>query len=394
MILGLILAMTAGQTFRSADGASFEDAADGLLGRIQAVMEKEGRRALFMDSVLVPKEGTEAGLRKELTDRLQAKDKLKEILVDNKFKADTFLDITLVKDMEGTEALLKARLRHNRDNTEFHSVTSEAITDASDLVRLLNLTVNQRVPGDNKPAIGAADTEKLADARLEQLKQAFSKSQVAISDDGFRASVDSTSPYQIEIRTRDQEGKFKVSQPIKVVKDSSGGDFAFVDLPLGTVFAIRVLNAQTDHDVGVRVTLDGISSLELCEISDYKEHGCWYVRKNEAGTIKGWLVNENLTRSFETSTLADGLITALKQTNLSSVGTINVSFFPAWVGDAEVPAIERTAASKAIKQGQAVENKVNTVNDVHFGKTLLSSITIRYERPDTKPTVDSIQAKR
>ena len=270
----------------------------------------------------------------------------------------------------------------------------------ADLTRLLNFTVNQRVPGDDKTGEGLSDREKIkaaetiVEGKQELLKQAFARSSVHVSSNGFRASTDALSPYQVEIRTKDSNGEFKVSQPIKIVKDASGNDFAFVDLALGTVFAVRVLNAQGDHDVGVRVLLDGISSFELSEIEQYKQRDCWYVPKNVAGMIKGWFVNEKLTKSFETSTLAEGLITELKRSDLSSVGTITVSFFPAWAGDAEPPVVEKSVTTKAIKSGKDVPNQVKIVDDIQFGKTLLSSITIRYERPTGSNVAESAQAKR
>jgi len=352
----MFLLVVATQAVQTASAATFEAAVDGLLGRIESLMTKDGRQGLFLDTIAVPIEGTEAGLRKEFADRLSAKESLKKLQVDNKFKADTFLDLTLEKDTAGTQALLKARLR-KQDGVELTAVTSDAIDNTADLTRLLNLTLNQRVAGDDKSTTGLTDQqkkaaqEKIEEAKQEKLKEAFARSSIHISEDGFRASSDANSPYQIEIRTRDQEGKFKVPQKITIVKDVSGAQFAFVDLPLGTVFAVRVLNAQKDHDIGAQVLLDGINSFELSEVADFKEHGTWYIPKNEAGSIRGWFVNEKLTRSFETSSIADGLITTLKQTNLSRVGTINVSFVPAWTGPGEPPAVER-----AVKKSKKVKN--------------------------------------
>ncbi len=399
---GLVLAILSGLALTRTEAATFENATDGLLKEVQRVAskEKDQNRKLFFDTVNVPKEGTEAGLRKEFLDRIQLQPSLKSMLVEKKLEADLCLDLTLEKDTDLTHAVLKVRLRNNGDGKEFATLRSEAIDTVEDLTRLLNFTVNQRVTGDDKSFAELTNREKLSTvekvvaAKRSELKKAFTTSSVQISKDGFRASAGDSSPYQIEIRTQDEEGKFKVSQPIKIIRDSSGNEFAFVDLPLKTVFAVRILNAQKDHDIGARVLLDGINSLELCEIADYKEHGCWLVRKNEAGTIKGWLVNQDLTRSFETSSLADGLITTLKQTNLSSVGTITVSFFPAWSGDDPQPAVEKTSETRAVKPGNAIPNSVNTVSDVHFGKTLLSSVTIRYERPSSDKGADPVQAKR
>lgn len=385
MILGLV---GAGQ---DAQATTFQAAADGLLEKIEAVMAKEDRRTLFFDNISVPVEGTQAGLRKDFVDRIKARASLSPKFVENKLSADTLMDLTLEKDTANTQVMLKAQVKQS-DNREVSSFYSDAIDTTADLVRLLNLTVSRRVEGDNKTAESEEAREEIKLAKSQKLKDAIKKSSVFVAKDGCTVSTDESSPYQIQIRTKDSAGEFKVPQSVSIITDPSGNKFAFVDLPLGTTFAIRVINAQKDHDVGARILLDGISSFELSEVDEYKQHGCWYVDKGKAGLVKGWMVNEKVSKNFVTSSLADGLITTLKQSDLSSVGVINVSFFPAWTGNEAVPAIE--LAEKGISVGPQFQDEKDVVDDVHFGKTLLSSISIRYERPASTSVPATAQAKR
>ncbi len=303
--------------------------------------------------------------------------------------------------------LLKAELidKNGKEVSGFRErVKDEKISSLEDISRLFGLTVDLRKEQDgvaevlNKTDAGTTGattptTEATTDSSKESKGDVFVSRQSNLTDK-IEASVAKTtftfaensqsivaastdSPFRIEVLSRPAGAAQFSSVPIV-----DQGGFPFAPLAANDTYKIRVYN-NADHAIGVKLSIDGINSLGLSEVPQFRQDGTWYVEAKSFGTIHGWYVNPSLMKEFLVTSNGDNL----QLPDASDLGTITAQFFHAWGENEPIPAIEQIAVRRAqisTTLGPAVNVNTKTVRS-NFGKSLLGSISIRYSNPDDLP---------
>lgn len=213
------------------------------------------------------------------------------------------------------------------------------------------------------------------EVRDAALKAAIDNPRVSAA--GGQVGATDTSPYRVEILIESSAGQYTPA-PI-----STDGGVAYVDIQPGQTYAINLINQAQDHDVGVELFVDGISTFELTEIRPYRELNKWIVPRGRNFVISGWHKNNQQNFKFVVTDTPDSLLAQkFPDRGTVSIGTITAQFFPAWNQSEPIPLVEFQGKSRAgTAQGPAGNAGAKEVVRL-FGKTLLANVTIRYERPN------------
>lgn len=253
----------------------------------------------------------------------------------------------------------------------------------SDIARLVTPTVD----------VSAASAAKDSDAIAAQVKQSIESPTVAVQDApkgaGEKSVVRATdsSRFAMQIRIADSpEGEMV---PAEV---SNEGGLAFVNAKRGQRFAVTIIN-DADFDVGVRLTLDGVDSFHFSENEGFRRLKTWIIYRKSSQTIPGWYVRDPgpgdaaaTSKDFVFTDLPDS-IAARFASKSNEIGIINAQFFPCWKGSEMPPAEEFLGAAArgtrgVLGVGDGKERHVNVdVEPRFFGKSLLASLSVRYEQP-------------
>lgn len=254
----------------------------------------------------------------------------------------------------------------------------------SDIARLTTPTVD----------VSAASAAKDSDAVAAQVKQSIETPTVAVQDapagGGENSVVRATesSRFAMQIRIADSPEGPMVAAPI-----SSEGGLAFVNAKRGQRFAVTIIN-DADFDVGVRLTLDGVDSFHFSENEGFRRLKTWIIYRHSSQTIPGWYVRDPgpndpaaTSKDFVFTDLPDS-IAARFASKSTEIGIINAQFFPCWKGS-EMPPKEEFLGAAArgargvLGVGDGSERKVHVdVEPRFFGKSLLASVSVRYEQPE------------
>jgi hypothetical protein len=252
-----------------------------------------------------------------------------------------------------------------------------------EVARLLGVTVDLNEAG--KAATAAATTPGTAAVA------ATPASQTVVRDAALKAAVDDpkvsaaggkvgatdSSPYRVEVLIETSAGQYSAA-PV-----STDGGVAYVDIKPGQTYAINLINNAKDHDVGVELFVDGISTFELTEIRPYRELNKWIVPRGRNFIISGWHKNNQQNFKFVVTDTPDSLLAQkFPERGTTSIGTITAQFYPAWNQTEQVPSVEFQGKQRAgTAQGPA--GNAGAKEEVRlFGKTLLANVTVRYERPN------------
>lgn len=277
-------------------------------------------------------------------------------------------------------------------------IVSAEITSIEDITRVLGVTIDVQKETEDR-VVAKAQVEKKkdsltgpekrqADKVIDQKDETLvAKVKDSIANPSFELSngqpsqikASGDSQFSMEMLVR-RKGKASFS-PLAVQTEDG---IPFIDgLQAGDVYQIRVLNGA-QHDVGVKLSIDGINVFALSQQPEYRELGVWLVRAGQSGTIKGWYLNPDRQREF--------LITSedkvLELPPSGTIGTITAQFFHAWGETDTVPAIEQLASPKGVslrtKPGVEIGQQT-TFKKSFFGQQMLASLSLRYTFPQDLP---------
>lgn len=155
---------------------------------------------------------------------------------------------------------------------------------------------------------------------------------------------------------------------------------AFVGIPKDAIYEIRLYN-NSDQDVGVTLTIDGINTLVFSRTPGFKEVGKWVIGRRSTGLIRGWHIEGPVSKSFKVMDYGESAAAQFAATK--DIGTITAVFCGAFNGP--LPLEEATALAGAKGQlatgfGPDVEQKHVPVQRT-YGLDR-AAISIRYAKPD------------
>lgn len=381
----LFMGMFGSASLHAADSiTSYEQALDIVVNRTLDYLASEKKKSISISRFDGPR-GTSfgTGMKLDLIRRLDKR--LKEPGVDVQID-NVDPEITLRGrfqfDPQDRVVTVVAEVfdRNNRELAEFRKFfTDTRISAVEDLAALLGTTTD--VTAEIK------DTKDPKERREAVATQITKDSLVpGLVIDGSKALAKKGGLFQVEIVNLDSAGR-TTTETLPITNRKG---FGFVNLQREQQFGVRFYN-NADFDVGVELRMDGINSLALCKDDDYRGLGRWLIRAKSSGTVRGWLIDPSPEKpelfTFKATDFAQSVIKEISAQDLSQLGTISASFFPAWLGDAQPELetqgpLERTKDAGGIGKGVRIFDPVTRSERFH-GRTLLSSITLRYIRPES-----------
>lgn len=343
-------AMAITSVAQAQDSPDFEAAVKRLAEDIQRYASNESEDRIALGSFDAPASlaassgrAIKDALEKELKDRGLTMSRTASLECRGEYFFD-FEDKTLAISCELVESRTRA-VRKRFDTRVF---------DVDDIAKLLG------VSGSLSVASVAQRTEDLAKAvdNPEVALQPNANATLVSTTGGqapvTRISAQSNSPFGIEVGLIDANGAF---QPVPVANDQG---IAFVDLPKGAAYGIRVFNTS-GRLAAVEASIDGLNMFHFSEVPAYRAFGKVIVPPSDkGGVIRGWHKDNATSYQFAVGEAAEA---AAAQTgagpNLAPsndrMGTITVSFAVAVSADEPLPADEliRTKGLGTVK-GQEV----------------------------------------
>ncbi len=371
-MVALLLAVTCPATFVEAGSLDFS--INQLSQRIHDYLTSHGIQHVRMGTFAGPSStGTGIALREGLRQKLEKTgleiSKRAGVEVRGEFSAK-------INQGEPPAVVLHARLfdHQGHEMVEFR-YRPDDIEDLDDVARLLSPTVDLAVDRSGTEAPSLRETFTIRDERVVQslLEPSFHRAGPSI------IAASPTSPFRMEVLSRDGNNLIPVD-----LEDFQGT--AFVDLPLGRECVVRLYN-DSDIDVGVKLMIDGVKSLELSENEDYRKLGLWVIAAKSQGTINGWHLTNARSLAFLIADAADSEAARLERDH-SEIGTITASFYPAWTGDTR-PNVElfgKTRGGRGMAAGAERQSNYQEAQR-NFGKTLLATVSVRYEKPEVTTEV-------
>jgi hypothetical protein len=202
-------------------------------------------------------------------------------------------------------------------------------------------------------------------------------------------SAEPSSPYQIQMllkRTDPESGTIRFEPLPAFVEDGQ----AFVDLSKGQVYALRIFNKAVDHDVAVKVMIDGVSAFSFSQDEFLKSTNLFVIDRGKSGVLRGWHDSGNKFLEF---VISDEVAAGKLGAPSSSVGTVTVQFFPSWRVNEPKPKVELLTSRGGTGKGARVE-AVAEVVERNFGKSLLATVSVRYDQPRARPQAAPTTASR
>lgn len=210
-----------------------------------------------------------------------------------------------------------------------------------------------------------ADAQTKSDAIKEAVKNP------SASTNGNKVSATPDSKFGMEIQIL-QDGKYV---PVTPEPNPDKKNLPFVDIPVDTVYAIRLIN-EAEHEAAIKLTIDGLSTFEFCEMPSKPQ--VWIVPKRSSILIKGWMKTATSTVEFKATDFPNSAAaTKLNIKTSPTIGTITAIYSAAWNNDDDKPADE--ASSRGTGFGNQIENKIQQVTK--FIGATRETVTLRYVRP-------------
>ncbi|MCA9078181.1 MAG: hypothetical protein KDA93_24340 [Planctomycetaceae bacterium] len=353
---------------------------DQLSGRVHAYLTSQGIQQVRMGTFAgPPTSGAGVALRTELKSRLESTG----LTVTKRAMTELRGEFSAkVNAGEPPAVSLHAKLYdHRRHEMVDFRYRPDDIEDVDSVAQLLSPTVDLTVKRSNSESPSRAEEFRERDQRLVE----------SIIDPTFHQTTNSImaatsdSPYRMEVLLR------KESRLTPVPLEDFLGQ-AFVDLPPGVEYVVRVYN-DSDIDVGVQLMIDGVNSLELSQNEAYRELGLWMIGAHSHGTIDGWHLTNTRSLAFLIADIADSEAARLER-DQSEIGTISAAFYPAWMGDnkPEVEILGKTRNAFGTAAGDEVQSEYKETKR-HFGQTLLTTLSMRYEKPEVTNETLTADAK-
>ncbi|MCA8997781.1 MAG: hypothetical protein KDA80_12370 [Planctomycetaceae bacterium] len=423
-VTGIALSSFPSESF----GGTLQEALKTVSFEVARFLRDAGQRQVAIDGIDVPN-STDRGIALQLTKFLEA-DSLNVVDVDEfpPFKivgevknfpdADPPISTILVtlKDSNGQEAkdfrfafdlatkggreLLEEQLALNGSTpAQIEELPKEGavIDDPTDVAELNGRPVdfqraveertglrNTIAPNADSQSFGLAEVRKAQEARDGAVSSALKAQTPFAQKSETRIAASDTSPFEVEIlATAPDLTSDPTDADYSLVGIVQRGPFPFAELREGQHYSVRVHN-NSDHPVAVELTIDGINSLELCEVESFKAIGKYVVAARGKATLKGWLKNRGEWSTFQLT--KQGQSVAAELGRVQKIGVIGVSFYPTWEEGEEEPLFEKLLAStgKSIGTGEGAKVSANEIRDVvrNFGTEPFSIVTVRYRNPD------------
>src|SRR5690606_3540933 len=163
------------------------------------------------------------------------------------------------------------------------------ITNEREALAMIGGTVD--LPAQVSEAL-KAEGISLDEARATAIAQARQTPTVFVS--GARVAVSQQSPFAVEVL--DLNG-----QPFPVATLSGQ---AFIEVPKGVSYQVRLIN-NSDTDVGVALTIDGINSLAFSRNKSFRDLGMWVIPARSTGMVRGWHDVGNQSFQFNVMDIAN-----------------------------------------------------------------------------------------
>ncbi|MEM6980196.1 MAG: hypothetical protein AAF539_11075 [Planctomycetota bacterium] len=396
--LGLVLGMIATSTPASA--TTLDQAIENIAEKVSSYLKEKGQTEILLKDFNGPGEATagravRVALKSDLIDR-----DIRIIPLGANWTVRGSYNFDV--DDDGAIVMIKTELvdKSGKEISGFRQrVREESVNSIEDIVRLLGSTVDLKSelesvadPSKSKSET-SSETKSSGASQTTKLQQLVSKKtsvndkvaqSIAVPTFAHRntertiISPETSSTCRIELLVR-RPGQADYT-PIEI--DNLGG-FPFAGLSEDETYKIRIYNDES-HDIGVKLSVDGINSFQLAEDPSLRELGTWVIGAGKVGVIPGWYVSSTLAREF--------LVTAKNKVeglpdSPSDLGTVTVQVFHAWNPDEPPPAVELIARSKGQLRtgvGRDITRRGGFQRSV-FGKRMLSAISIRYSIPDDLP---------
>jgi len=395
VILLAILLLSVTSSGAVARANTLEQAVENMAGNIGDYLQEKGQQRIALQPFVGPSSSTAGrAIQSSLKKALEKRNTTVQRLGTNWTIRGSYSMETV---SSGAIVLIKAELVDSRGKeiSGFREkVKVEKVVDVEDISRLLGSTVDLT---DEQSALASAQkesgesnsdsTSKLKAAEKitqrekdvsETLVSSLTKPEFAFRNVGkteIAASNDSLFRVEILVR-RAGAGSF---QPIAV---EDVGGFPFAPLAANDVYKLKVYN-DSDHAIGVKVSVDGINSFALADRPEIRDLGTWFIPAASSGVIPGWYVNRGLAKEFLVTASGEnlGLPDAL------DIGTVTVQFFNAWREGEPQPEIELAARDRGqLRTGVGRDiSRQGGFQRAFFGKVLLSSVSLRYSNPDDLP---------
>jgi hypothetical protein len=232
------------------------------------------------------------------------------------------------------------------------------VTDLEDAVEILGLSVPRVAEG--RPAPSAE--ERIGNAIRDP----------SFSQDGTVIRSDAGSPYRVELLV---DGR-----PCGI---ENRDGLAHAAMDVGQTWSLRIIN-ESEFDCAVRLTIDGLNCFEFSKVPEYRELGMWIVGRKSQAVIRGWHIREGERDTFKVVPAEDSAAGQLGG-DRSAIGTITSQFFAAWGAKEPQPPIEPATPRNVGDVGTVPDIRIRDQPEERvtrlIGKTLQSSVSIRYSRP-------------
>lgn len=190
---------------------------------------------------------------------------------------------------------------------------------------------------------------------------------------GSRVSASATSPYGVEIRVKQPDGRYVARKPVLQ------NGLAYVPLKRDETYAIAISN-QSPMDAGVQLSIDGLSVFAFSE--QRNKDGQPFTRiicPKGTSQIEGWFINDKKSDEFEIVPKAK--CAASQFQGKGNIGTITVAFGAAWP-KGQRPADEMRFARSAEDLGTGRGKRIDKSYDVverEYGP-IRAVVSIRYTK--------------
>ncbi|MCA8996921.1 MAG: hypothetical protein KDA80_08045 [Planctomycetaceae bacterium] len=237
-----------------------------------------------------------------------------------------------------------------------------------------------------RTAVINPETQQKAFAAVRQAIQQAVENPTFTSFNASTISASQSSPFRLTVEATSSVQSLSYS-PVSI-REIRG--LAFAQLQEGQLYQVRISNSAS-FDVGVELMIDGINSLELCDVQEFRDNGKWVIPANSSGVIRGWLRNASTLDKFLITEEPAGVAAELGR--IQKIGQITAIIYPTW----DIP----TDASRELKQSLTpqfqtlvggglrgatgkgpTENFSGATKTTTFGTEPLSVITVRYNNPD------------
>jgi hypothetical protein len=237
------------------------------------------------------------------------------------------------------------------------------VTDAGDLARMSGQT------GFTPPTANAAERFKTFFESEKGDPNLFERQGARIRPKG--------APYAVEMLvakfTGDQKPDPKAFRPRNAdVRDGR----PFIAVQPGEVLAVRLIN-ESDHEVAVNVTIDG---LNLFALRDDKNDKSQYVvlSAHSASDVLGWYRNDKLSSVFQVADLPEHPDAKLLK-NPALIGAFTLTFAASWERDSQKPKDE-PATNQATEIVPGADIDAGYVPVKRFIGAVRASVTVRYDK--------------